>query len=72
MNELMSTRVMFTFDGMILGGISLMHLFPFLGLRSVIGSLIGAIIGALAGYLIGRRIDLKKCNKENDNDIKPR
>ena len=60
MNELISNRMMLTFEGMIIGGILLTHLFSFFSLRSVSGALVGAIIGGLLGYMIGRKIDLKE------------
>ena len=60
MSELISNRLMLAFEGMMIGGILLTHLFSFLGLHNITGCLIGVGIGYLLGYIIGRRIDLKE------------
>ena len=60
MNQLVSNRLMLTFEGMMGGGILLTHLFSFLGLHNITGCLIGAGVGYLVGYIIGRRIDLRE------------
>ena len=60
MNELISNRMLFAFQGLMGGGISFAYLFSFLGLHNITGCLIGTIIGGLLGYIFGRKIDLKE------------